>query len=196
MIDAGDGYGTGWLLEPGLIVTAQHVVVGKAEITVRQAGNPPFIGKVVATDAQRDVALISYQTGNVALPTGAQPLALAPAFTGATNASPVLLLGYSGAGAPKSDGTVGAAGAKAGVQSQAVRFDSAATPVINVQIDAPADPGDSGGPLFNTAGQVIGLLRAQVISTPGGQRIVGIFYAVSVDEIKAALPELRAGRSK
>ena len=51
-------------------------------------------------------------------------------------------------------------------------------------------------PVLNADGEVIGVNRAVVVSTGGGQRVIGTFLAVAIDEVHAALPDLRAGRSR
>ena len=193
-IETSQGYGSGWLLERGLIVTAQHVVGSDKTVTVRHQERTAFTGTVVASDSLRDIALISYNSNAVTFPLFVQPLRLASGVSPEWNASPVLVLGFSSAEVG-SDGVVGAPGAKAGIQSHVADFGSSSFG-INLEIDAPEDPGDSGGPVLNADGELIGMARAAVISTPGGQRVVGIFYAVAVDEIVASLPNLRAGISR
>ena len=49
-IDPTDGqHGTGWLLEPGIIVTVAHVLSGREQVIVRQATAPTFVATVVGT---------------------------------------------------------------------------------------------------------------------------------------------------
>ena len=55
-------HGTGWLLEPGFIVTAAHVVEGREQVLVRQASAPVLNAAVVGLDQRRDVALLRYDT--------------------------------------------------------------------------------------------------------------------------------------
>jgi S1-C subfamily serine protease len=62
---------------------------------------------------------------------------------------------------------------------------------LNLMMDAPIDPGDSGGPVLNADGLIVGMARAVRVQTTGGQRVVGTFYAVHADEIKTALPLLK-----
>jgi putative serine protease PepD len=58
-------------------------------------------------------------------------------------------------------------------------------------MDTPVDPGDSGGPVLDASGEVVGMTRAVAEQTVGGQRVVGTFYAVHIDEILDSLPDLK-----
>ena len=105
-----------------------------------------------------------------------------------------MALGYSG-GSIREDGTVGSALVNIGVLSQTVDFGDDSFG-LNLIMDTPIDPGDSGGPILNLDGLVVGMSRAGVESTGGGQRVVGTFYAVHVDEIRDSLPRLKTGQSR
>ncbi len=192
-IEPEDGqHGTGWLLEPGVIVTAAHVVSGSAEVTVRQAAAPAFSATVAGMDQRRDVALLRYDVASTQLGAGAAPLVLGDADINDI-ARELLALGYSGSGV-KSDGQVGSPKANAGILSQITNFG----PQLygrNLEMDAPIDPGDSGGPVLNTSGEVVGMVRAAARRTPGGVQVVGTFYAVHADEIRAAVAEIRSRES-
>ena len=60
MVEAGNSRGSGWLLEEGLIITNEHVVEHYRTVTVRQAEDPQFSGRVLAVDRERDLALIEF----------------------------------------------------------------------------------------------------------------------------------------
>ena len=189
-IDPTDGqHGAGWLLEPGLIVTAAHVVDGREQVIVRQAAAPTFAAAVVGRDARRDVALLRYDAGKAQLPAGAAPLPLGDA-TIDDIAGDLLALGYSGSGV-KREGAVGSPKANAGILSQITNFGPESFG-RNLEMDAAIDPGDSGGPVLNGAGEVVGMVRAAARRSEGGGTVVGTFYAVHADEIRAALGEIRS----
>jgi len=189
-VEPEDGqHGTGWLLEPGVIVTASHVVSGSVEVTVRQAAAPAFSATVAGMDERRDVALLRYDVAATQMGIGAAPLALGDADIHDI-ARELLALGYSGSGV-KGDGQVGSPKANAGILSQITNF-GAQSYGRNLEMDAPIDPGDSGGPVLNTSGMVVGMVRAAARRTPGGVRVVGTFYAVHADEIRAAVEGIRS----
>ena len=181
-------HGAGWLLEPGLIVTAAHVVAGQDQVLVRQAAAPAFTASVAGRDERRDVALLRYDIEQDEPGPYAKPLPLGDA-TIDDIATPLLALGFSGSGVRR-EGAVGSPKANAGILSQITNFgpDSYGR---NLEMDAAIDPGDSGGPVLNGQGEVIGMARAAVRATEAGGTVVGTFYAVHADEIRAALVELR-----
>ena len=109
-------------------------------------------------------------------------------------ASSLMAMGYSGGLGPRDDGSIGPATANIGVLSSIILL--AVTSYANLVIDAPVDPGDSGGPILNADGEVVGMVRAVQERTFSGQRVVGTFLAIHIDEIRDALPNLKRGTSR
>ena len=164
LIETPAGSGSGWLIESNLILTNQHVVAGFSMVTVRQSGSPSFAATVLAVDSLRDIALLRFDATNAQLHPRAAPLSLGEISTGDV-ATSLMALGYSGAGV-KDDGTVGAASANVGVLSQIINLRSDSLG-LNLIMDAPIDPGDSGGPVLNPEGLVVGMVRAVLERTVG-----------------------------
>ena len=185
--------GTGWLLQPGLILTNQHVVGGSTTVSVRQNQQSLFTARVRAVDEPRDIALLSFDVSRTFLNPMAKPLPTELASL-SDIASSMMAMGYSGELTPHEDGTVGPATANIGVLSGIVNFTF--FDVDNLVIDAAVDPGDSGGPVLNLDGEVVGMTRSAQAYTGSGQRVVGTFYAVSWGEIQDALPNLKRGISR
>jgi S1-C subfamily serine protease len=192
-IETSSGMGTGWLIEPGLILTNQHVVEGSTTVSVRQYQQSLFTARVLAVDEPRDIALLSFDVSQTFLDPMAKPLPTGIAYTSEI-ASSMMAMGYSGGLTPLEDGTVGPATANIGVLSGIVHFTF--FDVANLVIDAAVDPGDSGGPVLNLDGEVVGMTRAAEVSSGSGQRVVGTFYAVDWREIRDALPNLKRGISR
>ena len=179
-IETGNGVGSGWVIAEGLIATNQHVVGNQNTVTVRHAFLAPFTGTVVFTDSVVDVAFISFNTNIVSL-----DLLPMQSLTVASIGEPVMTLGYGGGVGVQSNGTVGGATAKQGIFSQIVDFGGQGG--RRIQVDAAIDPGDSGGPVVDRQGRVVGMNQSVLEQTDSGQRVVGIFFAVHADEIQRLL---------
>ena len=193
MIETRRSIGTGWLIEPGLILTNEHVIKSFSTVTIRQVKHPAFTATVLASDSRRDIALLSFQPSNALLGPGAAPLPLGT-ISSDNIAQPLIALGYSN-GDVYRDGSVDGATSNVGVLSQVFNFGSQSHG-RNLIMDTPIDPGDSGGPVLDGNGEVVGMARAVQETNNKGQRVVGTFYAVHIDEIRAELPALKRGDSK
>ena len=139
------------------------------------------------------MALLRFDPRRARLPQAATPLSLGRARD-QDIASSLLGLGYSSTEI-KPDGTVGLASANVGVLSQFTDFGGSRLGV-NLVMDAPHDPGDSGGPVLDSDGTVVGMIRAAQVRNSAGQRVMGTFYAVHIDEIRKILPALKRGESR
>ena len=190
LIETPSRSGSGWLIEPGLVLTNDHVIGRYSRVTIRQALDPPFTATVVGRDSRRDIALFQFDPAQTRLPPNTQPLPLGQ-ISSNNIAQLLMALGYSSF-TVNGNGTAGPAGANLGVLSQLIDFGSRSFG-SNLVMDVPVDPGDSGGPVLNNRGEVVGMVRAVQEETNTGQRVVGTFYAVHVDEIRAALPALKRG---
>lgn len=170
--------GTGFLINTnGDIATNNHVVSGQSTVSV-SFGNQTVKGVVVGTDVMDDLAIVHITP----LP-GVQPLTLGTAKT-LQPGEPVVAIGN-----PfqlTSSVTAGiVSGLNRSMQSATGRMMTGL-----VQTDAPLNPGNSGGPLFNAEGQVIGINTAIESPIEGS---VGIGFAIPIDRLKQLLPQLLAG---
>mgnify|MGYP001336636502 CR=1 FL=1 len=179
-IETSIGAGTGWVIAEGLIATNQHVVESQNTVTIRHAFLPPFTGTVVMTDTVRDIAFIAFNTSIMSL----DVLPMRSIDTTSIG-EPVMILGFGGGRGIFANGSVGGAAAKNGVFSQIVDFESQGG--VRIQVDAAMDPGDSGGPVLDVNGMVVGMNQSVLEQTESGRRVVGVFYAVHVDEIQRLL---------
>jgi S1-C subfamily serine protease len=184
-----------WLVGSGLILTNHHVVKGNATVTVRQGQTESgtFTATVVATDSPRGIALLRFSERDAALPTLTEVLDLDD-LSIEDIAMPLMALGFSGTDV-KPDGSGGVSPANIGSLSQMVDFGSESFG-RNLVMDVPIDHGDSGGPVIAPNGLVVGMNRAVLLRTSGGQRAVGTFDAVQAEEIRSALPALLRGESR
>jgi len=157
------GEGSGFIVAPdGYILTNAHVVADASEVTVRLTDRREFTAKVVGVDRRTDVALIKIAGKNLPTVTIGDPSKLRPGEWVIAIGSP---FGFENS-------------VTAGIVSAISRSvpDSQYTPFI--QTDAAVNPGNSGGPLFNMAGEVVGI-NSQIYSRTGGY--MGISFAIPID---------------
>ena len=157
------GLGSGFIIDPnGVIMTNAHVVKGADEVTVKLTDRREFRAKVLGADPKTDIAIIKIDAHNL------------PAVT--LGDSDKLKVGewVLAIGSPFGfDNTV-----TAGVVSAKGRSlpDDAAVPFI--QTDVAVNPGNSGGPLFNAKGEVVGI-NSQIYSQSGGYQ--GVSFSIPID---------------
>jgi putative serine protease PepD len=171
-----------WLIDEGVLVTNQHAVGDNEAVLVRQALGPPFVAAVVTVDVERDLALLFFDERL----TRARPLATGTLTTDDI-ARPLMALGHS-EGLPRADGSVGAPRVKVGVLSQLIDLGDSG---INLTMDAAIDPGESGGPVFNARGEVVGMNRGFRTVTPDGLPVLGTFFALHVNDINTWYQTIR-----
>ena len=157
------GQGSGFIVrEDGVILTNAHVVDGADEVTVRLADKREFKAKVIGADKATDVAVLKVEArGLPVVKTGA----LAKSRVGEW----VLAIG-SPFGFESS--------ATAGIISALSRALPDENYVPFIQTDVAVNPGNSGGPLFNMAGEVIGI-NSQIYSRSGGYQ--GLSFAIPIE---------------
>jgi serine protease Do len=156
------GAGSGFIVSPdGVILTNAHVVRDASEVTVKLQDRREYRAKVLGSDTKTDVAVLKIDAKNL----------------------PVVPIGKS------SDVKVGewvlAIGSPFGLDStvtagvvSAKRSLPDDTQVPFIQTDVAVNPGNSGGPLFNTRGEVVGI-NSQIYSQTGGYQ--GLSFAIPID---------------
>ncbi len=157
------GIGSGFIISSdGYILTNAHVVADAATVTVKLTDRREFIAKVVGVDKRSDVALIKIAaTGLPAVHFGDSDR-LRPGQWVIAIGSP---FGFANS-------------VTAGVVSATGRPLPDENYVPFIQTDAAVNPGNSGGPLFNMDGQVIGI-NSQIYSRTGGY--MGMSFAIPID---------------
>lgn len=159
----GRGVGSGFIVAAdGVILTNAHVVDGASELTVRLADQREFKGKVIGTDKLTDVAVVKIDATNLPTVKTGDPSQLKVGEWVAAIGSPFGL-----------DNSV-----TAGIVSAKSRALPQETLVPFIQTDVAVNPGNSGGPLFNMAGEVVGI-NSQIFSTSGGY--MGLSFAIPID---------------
>ena len=157
------GLGSGFIISPdGLIMTNAHVVKNAKTVTVKLTDRREFKAKVLGMDPKTDIAVLKIDARNLpTVPIGSSQ-ALRPGDWVLAIGSP---FGF--------ENTV-----TAGVVSAKGRSlpDDSSMPFI--QSDVAVNPGNSGGPLFNARGEVVGI-NSQIYSRSGGFQ--GVSFSIPIE---------------
>jgi serine protease Do len=167
------GQGSGFFISAdGFAVTNNHVVDGADKVEVTTDDGKTFSAKVIGTDARTDLALIKVE--------GASNFPFAKLSDGKPRIGDwVLAVGNPfGLGGTVTAGIVSASGRDIGNGP----YDDF------IQIDAPVNKGNSGGPAFNTEGEVMGVNTA-IYSPSGGS--VGIAFSIPAATVKSVVAQLK-----
>jgi serine protease Do len=157
------GIGSGFIISSdGYILTNAHVVSGASEVSVKLTDRRELTAKVVGTDPRSDVALLKIDAKNLPTLRIGDPSQVKVGQWVVAMGSP---FGFENS-------------VTAGIVSAKSRSlpDSAYVPFI--QTDVAVNPGNSGGPLFNLSGEVIGI-NSQIYSQTGGY--MGLSFAIPID---------------
>jgi serine protease Do len=160
------GTGSGFIVSPdGYILTNAHVVSDADSVNVRMTDRREYQAKVVGVDPRTDVAVIKIE--GKALPTVkiGDPAKLRPGEWVLAIGSP---FGF------ENSATAGIVSAT----SRSLPGDSGSSYVPFIQTDVAVNPGNSGGPLFNMRGEVVGI-NSQIFSQTGGY--MGLSFAIPID---------------
>ena len=175
---AGVSTGSGFVLtEDGYVVTNYHVVEGGTAFHVTTSDGTKYLAVLTGGDETNDVAVLKVNGVN-----------LDPVELGSSDdlivGDQVLAIGNP-LGELTSTLTVGYVSAK----NRDVNTDG--TSINMLQTDASINSGNSGGPLFNMKGQVIGITTAKYSgATSSGASIEGIGFAIPIDDVKGMVQEI------
>ena len=162
------GRGTGVIVdESGKILTSLHVVEGSQTVKVRFYDGSEASARVAGTQPERDLALLEVPT----LPQGVEPVILGG---GVNPGDQVVAIGNPfGLDGTLTMGVVSGLGRRFRVQSTGRELDNM------IQFDAAVNPGNSGGPLIDMSGRVVGIVTG--IANPFGQSaFIGLGFAVPI----------------
>jgi len=176
------GLGSGFIIDKeGIIVTNNHVIEGADEITVIMSDQTEFTAELLGRDPKADLAVLKIEPGQtelIAVEWGDSDLMRVGDWSIAIG-NPLGL-----------GGTV-----TAGIISAISRDLRGSSPYVKfLQTDASINRGNSGGPLFNVEGKVIGINTA-IISQTGGS--IGLGFAIPSNSAKKIVQQLKEfGRTK
>ncbi|MGA2485074.1 MAG: Do family serine endopeptidase [Roseiarcus sp.] len=167
--------GSGFFISSdGYIVTNNHVVDHATEVTVTTSDGKTLAAKVIGTDAKTDLALLKVNDS------GTFPFVKFAPHTPRVGDWVIAVGNPFGLGGTVTAGIVSARGRDIGSGP----YDDF------IQIDAPVNHGNSGGPTFNTDGDVVGVNTA-IFSPSGGS--VGIGFAIAGDVVEKVVDQLKTG---
>jgi S1-C subfamily serine protease len=165
--------GSGWVARQGLVVTNAHVVAGEDDTTVDGTAGPPLPAEAVAFDARNDVAVLRVRG------LGARPLEQSEPRAGRRGA----VLGYP------DNGPLTAIPARIGRTTAVLSIDAYGHGPVARRITSlrgQVRPGNSGGPLVDESGRVVGTVFAARIDGGAG-------FAVPPDVVDKVLAAARGG---
>ncbi|HEU4665275.1 MAG TPA: DegQ family serine endoprotease [Dokdonella sp.] len=167
--------GSGFIISPdGYVLTNNHVVDGADEVTVRLSDRRELDAKVIGTDAQYDIALLKLNATNLPV------VSLGDSKVVKAGQWVVAIGSPFGFDHSVTAGIVSAVGRNfGGADQQYVPF---------IQTDVPINRGNSGGPLFNLDGQVVGI-NSQIFSNTGG--FMGVSFAIPIDIAMNAVEQIK-----
>ena len=165
--------GSGFIIsQDGYILTNAHVVEAADEITVKLTDKREFKAKVIGADRRTDIALIKIDAGGLPAVRFGDPTKLRVGEWVLAIGSP---FGF--------ENTV-----TAGIVSAKGRSLPQENYVPFIQTDVAVNPGNSGGPLFNLRGEVVGI-NSQIYSRTGG--FMGLSFAIPIDVANDIAQQLR-----
>jgi serine protease Do len=160
------GSGSGFVVTPdGYILTNAHVVADADQVTVKMNDRREYPAKVVGIDQATDVAVIKIDAKNLPTVRVGDPAKLRPGEWVLAIGSP---FGF------ENSATAGIVSAT----SRSLPSEGSTNYVPFIQTDVAVNPGNSGGPLFNLQGEVVGI-NSQIFSRTGGY--MGLSFASPID---------------
>src|ERR1035437_6551240 len=170
------GQGSGFILnKEGLILTNNHVIDNAQRVEVTLSDKHKYKATVVTVDKGHDLALLKIDAPNLV------PATLAETSTGLTVGQRVYAIGNPfGLSGTMTRGIISAI--------RSVRSPENGNPIEDaIQTDASVNPGNSGGPLLNSRGEVIGITT--MIASNGADQSSGIGFAIPINTAKAVLDD-------
>ena len=173
-----EGIGSGFIInEEGYILTNYHVVKGAQEISVTLSNDVTTTAQIVNYDENQDVAMIKITDESVEIPATVElgdSDALQPG-------EEVIAIGTPLSTELSSTVTKGIISAT----SRSVAVESGVTMNL-IQTDAAINAGNSGGPLVNTKGEVVGINSSKI----SGEAVEGIGFSIPINDIKDKIESL------
>lgn len=184
-----DAQGSGWVYSSdGIIVTNNHVVGSETRVEIDFASGFKTFGEVIGTDAPSDLAVIRVAGAEGEL----HPLPLGDSETLQVGQIVIAIGNPFGLSGTMTTGIISALGRSLPTSTQVPGGGYFANADL-IQTDTALNPGNSGGPLLNLDGQVMGMnsaIETNNYTTNGEPINSGIGFAISINTIKRIVPSL------
>ena len=155
----------------GYIITPAHVVEGAQQITVKLNDGTTYNATLVGSDSQSDIAVIKIDA------TGLTPAVLGDSDTIAIGETAIAVGNPSNLGVTSTDGIISALNRSVTVEGNTMNL---------IQTSAAISPGNSGGGLFNSKGELIGIVNAK----NADENAEGLGFAIPINTAKAVTQDL------
>ena len=168
--------GTGFFItQDGYILTNHHVISGASSVKVTLYNGETYDAKVIGSDEDYDIAVLKIDV------TGATPVVLGDSSKVAIGES------VAAVGNPLGELTFSMSEGIVSCVNRAVNVDG--TPFNMIQVDCSINPGNSGGPLFNSYGEVIGIVSAKY-SSYSNTTVEGIGFAIPINDVLSLVKDI------
>lgn len=167
------GAGSGVIISAdGLILTNYHVIAGATKIVARLSDGTEYEATVTGSDSETDIALLKVNANNLKFATMGNSDALVVGQEVVAIGNPLGELGGS-----VTNGIVSALDREVEIEGEVMNL---------LQTNAAVNPGNSGGGLFNLAGELVGVVNAK----SSGTGIEGIGFAIPINDAVTVIKEL------
>lgn len=164
--------GSGFIItSDGYIVTNYHVISGGTSVSVTLNNGVTYEAQVIGGEEDYDIAVLKVDPGETAL----QSVVIGQSSN--------LLVGEDvlAIGNPLGELTFSLSEGIVSCMNREINVDG--TPFNMIQITAAVNSGNSGGPLFNSYGEVIGIVSAKYSSSSSGASVEGLGFAIPIDDV-------------
>lgn len=168
-----EGAGSGVIITAdGYIVTNHHVIDGATNINVRLANGTEYAAKLIGSDAKSDLAVIKVEATDLKPAAYGKSSELNVGETVVAVGNPLGKLGGT-----VTSGIISALDREITIDNTTMRL---------LQTDTAINPGNSGGGMFNTSGQLVGIVNAK----SAGEEIEGLGFAIPIDTAAKVVEDL------
>ena len=171
--------GSGFIItEDGYIVTNYHVIENSTDVEVTLDSGVTYTAQVVGGDESYDIAVLKVDPGEDKL----QPVVLGTSSSLQVGDEIVAI------GNPLGELTFSMSEGIVSCVNREINVDG--TPFNMIQITAAINEGNSGGPLFNIYGEVVGIVSAKYSSSSSGNSVEGLGFAIPMDDVGSRIKDI------